>query len=137
MEHSQVIRSQLFVSCRDAPELLQPIDQSFHSVAHTVYRFVKGTASLLIGPARNRVVDAAPPQIASVLSRTVRFVARNTPWTLFRPTWARAVDSTLFHQWLEGNRLVALSGRQHKGNGLSVSFSTDVDLGREAASRVA
>ena len=137
MEHSEVVRSQFFVACRDAPELLKPIDQSLNPVAQAICLFVKGTVSPLIGPPLNRVVDATPLQIAPVFIGTVPFIAHNTPWTLFRSPWAGAIDGALFHQRFESNRLVTLSRRQHKGHRLPVPFSTDVDLGREAASRVA
>jgi hypothetical protein len=128
-----MVRRPLFVARREPPELFQPIDQPLHPVAFAVDRPVERPPAALVRLARNRDPDPAPPQGGPDLAAAVALVTDDPLRAQPRPSTPRPFDRPVLQQLLEGRRLVALTGREHKGDRLAVALGAELDLGAEAA----
>jgi hypothetical protein len=122
-----------FVARRQAPKLLEPVDQPFHLVALPVERPVERSRPPLVLLVGNRDADASPPQIRPQLPAAVALVSHDALWPQPRPSSSWPLDRPLLHQLLKGGRLVALSRRQDKGYWLAAALDANVDLGAKAA----
>src|SRR5919199_4250806 len=113
-----MIRRSFFIARREPPKLFQPIDQPLHPVACPVDRPVERPGPPLVGPPRDRDADAPPPQVGPDLAAAIALVAHDALGSQPRPPAPWAFDRPLFHQLLEGRRLMALPWREHEGDGL-------------------
>lgn len=131
-EHGKIVVSILLVTGSDAPRLLEPVDETLHTISCSVDSTIKWTAPSLVSLMGNRVVDMPTAQVSTNLATTLAFVshypARAQPWL---PT-PKSFDRTLLHQMFKHHCLMSLARSYDKRHWLASAFGTQVDLGGEA-----
>src|SRR3954453_3222056 len=127
-----MIRRPLFVARRQAPPLLEPIDQSFDPVALAIDCSVERPRAPFIRLPRDRNPNAMPPQVRPDPATAIAFIPHQALWPQPWTPSARSLDCALLHQLLKGGRLVPVPGRQNEGDWLSHALNADMDLGAEA-----
>lgn len=117
--------------------MLEAIEKSFDAIAFPVNRLVKGTFSTHVAFLRNRKPNTSATQKAADRSATIPLVADDTLRPYLRPAAARAFDCTAGHQRLKCRGFVALARREHQGQRLAPTFSSDMDFCTEATTATA
>src|ERR671933_504635 len=72
-----MVRRPLFVARREAPPLLEPVDQSLHPVAFPVDGPVERSGAPFVPLARDRDPDPAPPQVGADPLAAIALVAHD------------------------------------------------------------
>ena len=128
-----IVDSTFFITCRQAPRLLEPVD-------HPLYPFPCAVDSPVKRPFPARVVlprdgnpDAVLPAIMPDLATAVPLVADDTAGTALWAPAPRPLDSPLVHQVGEERGLMPMPRRQDACHELAAAFSPDVDFRTEAA----
>jgi hypothetical protein len=128
-----IVHGPLFIACRDAATLFEPIDQPLDLVALTVERTVKRPGPPLITLARNRDPDPMPPQVLPDRPATIALIADQPAGASLGASPVRTLDRALRHQWLEHHRFMPLTRRQEPRERLPVALSPEMNFGAEAA----
>ena len=136
MEHGQVVGRAFLIAGRNAPELLQAVEQAFHSVARPISRTIEAVRAALVALGGDHRPDATSAQVLARGPVSKGLVARHTPRSQARTT-PLAADCTRIEERWKRHAVVALAAGQMKGDRLAVPFGPDVDLGREAPTRAA
>jgi hypothetical protein len=133
LDHGQVLFASFLVSGRDAAELLQPVHQALHPVAHSVEGAIEPPRARLIASGRDDRTDLATTQRSTHRAAAVRLVAdQGAGPTAGTPT-AVAAEGAAVHQRVKDGGFVSLPRRQHERQRLTPTFGAHVKLGREAA----
>ena len=128
-----IVDRTLFITCCEAPRLLQPVDHPLHPFSGTVDGAVKGALLALVALPRDGDPDAVLPTIVPDFSAAVPLVAYHTPRTTLGPAAPRPLHSSLLHQVGKDRSLMPLPRRQDQRHELAMPFSPDVDFRAEAA----
>ena len=132
VEHGKVVLGALFVSCGDAAELLEAIEQALHTIASSISLSVEPSSATLVALGGDHRSDAARTQLLARGLARKGLVSHHPPGP---QTWAAplAADHTRIEHGRKGRAVVALTAGQMKGDGLAGALGPHVDLGREAS----
>ena len=127
-DHRQEIDRPLLIASRDAPKLLEPIDQAFDVIPLFVQGPVKRPGARLIAAARNGIANSSALEIVPNLATAVSFISQDPLWPQRGTTSSHPHDRALLHQHLHGGGLMALTSREHKGHRFAFAFCTQMQL---------
>jgi hypothetical protein len=127
-----IVDSTLLITGGQAPVLLQPVDQPFHSFPGAVDGPIKGAFPALVALPWDGDADTMLPAIVPDRATAIALVAHDAVGTAFGPPAPRPLDGSLAHQLGKDRRLMSMARRQDECHELAVAFGTDVDFGTEA-----
>src|SRR5947209_9831856 len=130
-EHRQVVDRAFLVAGRDAPELLQTVDQPLYDIPLAIGSLIEPDAPFSFLPSNHDANPSAtqlPPDLPAAVALVSRYPIRSRPW----PS-SPSLDCPALHQGLEHDLLMALSGGQQQDHRLARPFSPDMDLGAKAS----
>jgi hypothetical protein len=133
VDHGQVVDAAFLVACRNAPGLLQAIDQTFDFVALAVGLAVEVGLTRLVFAAWDHRLDVALSHASPGSWAAVAFVASRLTWSQTRTAMSRTADRTLVEHRFQSDLLVPLAASQYHGDRPSVAFGTQMHLGRKTA----
>jgi Transposase len=127
-DHRQEIDRPLLIASRDAPKLLEPIDQAFNVITLFVQGSVKRPGARLIAAARNGIANSSALEIVPNLATAVSFISQDPLWPQLGTPSSHPLDRALLHQYLHFGGLMALTSREHKGHRFAFAFCTQMQL---------
>jgi hypothetical protein len=131
------MRGALLTARRDAPALLQPVDQPLHPVALRICSRVRGrvaaVAGTLVSPVRDHGTNPAPREESARRRVAVPAVAYEPYGPHARPPTPGPPHLPAREERLDVPRLVALAAREDDRERLPAAFGADVYLGGESA----
>src|SRR3712207_4846059 len=136
VKHGEVVGGTFLVAGRDAPDLLQAVEQALHPVARSISLSVETGTATLVRLGRDHGGDAPAPQVLPRGAARKGLVAHHASGPKARTT-PLAADRAGIEQRRTSDVVVALAPGQVEGDRLAASLSPDVDLGREASTRAA
>lgn len=78
--HGREVGGTFFIARGNAPELFEPIDESFNDISLLVLLFVEGTSAPFIATPSNGATNMVTVEIASQGRTGIAFVCHQTLW---------------------------------------------------------